>query len=177
MKLSPALLALVLLPIACDDVAPPPPPPPPPPAAASSPWQREEGTAVVIAEDGEDLRDAMQAARDTLADANSRWAAADEADRDRWALKWAATSEDGATTEYLWVFPITWSAYRVEGTLASQPSAAIARAKGDVVSFPAEEIADWIHTLDGPVHTHFDGRREGGFTVAVLQDRYGQPKP
>ncbi len=37
------------------------------------------------------------------------------------------------------------------------------------MSFPIEELADWIYLADGTIN----GRRDGGFTLQVLERRYG----
>jgi hypothetical protein len=50
--------------------------------------------------------------------------------------------------EHVWVRPVSWSRFRIEGRLAS-----------------------WLHLLDGTI----DGRREGGFTIDLLEQRHGPP--
>ena len=100
---------------------------------------------------------------------------ADIDQRERWAVKWAARTIDGAV-EHVWVRPATWSAFRIEGVLASRPMSELecAKAAGELVSFPIEELSDWRYDTgrrDG------QGRPiiEGDFTAAVLEARFGQP--
>jgi uncharacterized protein YegJ (DUF2314 family) len=113
----------------------------------------------------------MDPARATAGRARQRWRA-DPAGRGSWAVKWASPTVDGGV-EHVWVQPLAWSRFRVEGRLTSPPRLPLAcgRQAGDLVSFPAEELSDWVHLLDGTV----DGRREGGYTIDVLVRRHGPP--
>jgi uncharacterized protein YegJ (DUF2314 family) len=74
--------------------------------------------------------------------------------------------------EYLWVTPLHWSPFRVEGRLANPPQRELPGGAqlGDIVSFPAEQFVDWVHFTEQRV----DGPREGGFTIDVLEDRFGR---
>jgi uncharacterized protein YegJ (DUF2314 family) len=45
------------------------------------------------------------------------------------------------------------------------------RKAGELVSFPVEELSDWLHLLDGTI----EGGREGGFTIDLLEQRHGPP--
>ncbi len=53
------------------------------------------------------------------------------------------------------------------------PQAGVAcdKGRGELVSFPSEELSDWVRFLDGTPQ----GSREGGFTMTQLQGRYGSP--
>lgn len=131
-------------------------------ASARVGWPEDEDPGPMIA--------AIAEARNTAEAAAERWRIA--ADQDRWAVKWEAPTADGGV-EYVWVAPLTWSAFRIEGTLASEPETELAcgRGAGAIVAFPVEELADWVHYLsDDPA-----GTREGGFTITVLEKRFGRP--
>ncbi len=130
----------------------------------------------------------MQQARATLEDARIRWSVASPNDRALWAIKWAAERATHSITEgnanrqpivergdieYVWVQPLTWSPFRIEAILISEPTSPLqcSRVAGEMVSFPIEEAADWIHfASDAP-----DAPFEGGYTVRVLEDHYGKP--
>jgi len=121
------------------------------------------------------LRDAMNRARETAAEARNRFDESTAVERRRWLIKWAhgATSSDGLSddeTEYLWVRPISWSEFRIEGVLLNAPLQD-EFAPGDIVAFPAEELADWVYLVEGT----FDGAMQGGYTVVVLEQEYGAP--
>ena len=136
----------------------------------------------------QELRDAAAQAQRTARTARERWLEAPPSARDHWAVKWAAPLTRGdelrpggddapperPPVEYVWVIPVSWSPWRIEGVLASTPQRRIGYVVGDLVGFPVDELADWVHTQDGPVHSHFRGRREGGFTVRVLEREFGR---
>ncbi len=169
------ILAGVLLIAGCeqDDPITPPPPTTAPPATRPT-WTNREGERLAHGELTDSLRAAIEAARKSLNRARLAWASAE--DRDSWALKWETrTGPDRLTIEHLWVIPVTWTEYRVEGVLASLPLQEFDRKPGDLVSFDSDEILDWVHTLDGPAATHLSGQREGGYTVDELRNRYGVP--
>ncbi len=75
--------------------------------------------------------------------------------------------------------PLHWSAFRIEGVLASTPANQLTSGKtlGDLVSFPIEELSDWIrYSSDAPLAGgEFDRPYEGGFTVKLLEKRHGKP--
>jgi uncharacterized protein YegJ (DUF2314 family) len=113
---------------------------------------------------------------------------ATQAERSLWAVKWAAPRSpaaastagrdralpiDHGSVEHVWVQPITWSAFRIEGTLLSNPTAALeaGRRVGETVSFPIDEVSDWIHFASEDPGSAF----EGGYTVRVLEERFGKP--
>jgi uncharacterized protein YegJ (DUF2314 family) len=166
----------VLAAAACEQGEPPTPLDPPPQTTpdVGSAWRTLDGSgsvAVAGAADDPVLAAAIERARSTAEQARQRWRA-DPDGRGSWAVKWAAPTVEGGV-EHVWVRPLSWSRFRIEGRLASPPQAELAcgRGAGDLVSFPAEELSDWLHLLDGIA----DGRREGGFTIDALRQRYGPP--
>lgn len=167
----------VLVGIGCESEDSPPPrranTAPATEAAPPSPWRIVDDSAQIAIDDDDvaaQLEAATAQALATLGNARSRWEAAEADTRDQWWIKWAAPSID-ERPEYLWVRPVSWSKFRVEGVLASPPQLELpsGRGLGDLVSFPVEEIADWMYLPDGSL----DSGREGGFTVDVLESRYG----
>jgi hypothetical protein len=150
-----------------------------------------------------ELQAAIAQARATDAEARLRWLAAPPEERARWFIKWAApiaeSNDDpnasapgaasgaprtgavpatagtvpGTGVEHVWVQPIEWSTFRIEGPLATKPTHDLACGKtaNELVSFPVDELSDWIYLPDGDFH----GKREGGFTVQVLERRFGKP--
>lgn len=151
-------------------------------AAAAAPkpsrWhQAGDGRDAVVAMDPEQqdelLAAAVAEARSTLEPARERWAAEQAADAaGHWSLKWAAPTATG-TTEYLWVEPIRWSPFRVEGRLASAPREPLACGKGqdEPVQFPIEQVVDWVR-YEG---RGFSGMRQGGYTMDALARVFGEP--
>ena len=142
-----------------------------------SPWHSIGGSAMVAAAPAEafpELAAAIEQARSTAGEARLRWAQdpVPAGARTRWAVKWAAPTVDGGV-EYLWVRPTSWSRHRIEGWLVNSPHGTLAcgRGEGALVSFAAEELSDWVHygagTNGSPI--------EVGFTIPVLETRYGQP--
>lgn len=148
----------------------------PPTVAQPSPWQTADGSAqVAVPNEADDpqLAEAIAEARRTVDQARQRWLSSTEQERLRWTVKWAAPTVNGGV-EHLWVKPILhWSPFRIEGRLANPPQAELAsgRGLGETVSFPVEELSDWAYLLQGRI----DGEHEGGFTVELLEQRYGQP--
>lgn len=122
-------------------------------------------TSTAAPDDNAALAAAIEQARATADDARARWAHSDGRDQPRWAVKWAAPLETG-DVEYLWVRPEHWSRFRIEGVLLTEPVHALAEGgqRGDLVSFPAEQLVDWVHVIAGEgVET-----REGGYTIDAL---------
>lgn len=133
----------------------------------------ENATVVSLPEDEPDaeLEAAMIEARNTAPGQSELWLTARSERQDRWAIKWAApTAED--RVEYVWVRPLSWTQHRIEGILANTPQNELACAKtlGEPVSFPARQLADWIHFQTD----NFDGPYDGGFTVRILNERFGE---
>ncbi len=172
------LAAIVLTTTACkqqDPIAPAGPP------ATGSPkgsrWHSIGGSAMVAAAPAEafpELAAAMEQARSTAGEARQRWALDPKpaVDGTRWAVKWAAPTVGGGV-EHLWVRPTSWSRHRIEGWLVNAPRGTLAcgRGEGALVSFAAEELSDWVHYGTGTNGSPI----EGGFTIPVLETRYGQP--
>ncbi len=199
-------LASALILCACE----PPAPDPLPSSSASTPeirkpvlWQRVKDATVIAVDDAEvesQVAAASAEAHRTRDDARQRWSMAKPEERALWAVKWAAplapSGSDGATPagsqqptansriEHIWVQPINWSPFRIEGVLLSEPVHALdcGRSVGEVVSFPIDELSDWLHFASDPA-TNPDTPFEGGFTVKVLEEKYGsgtantEPRP
>ena len=145
--------------------------------APRSLWAERGEALLVRVDDAEDadLAAATAEAQATAEDARVRWSVAEPEDRARWAIKWKAETADGGV-EYLWVQPVHWSAFRVEGVLVTEPVAELAepasgRTGGDLVGFPVEALVDWVHYDTDDLR----GPREGGFTINVLEGRFGRP--
>ena len=148
--------------------------------AKPSPWQITDGAArIALANeiDDSELADAIAQAQASAEEARKRWQSTTNDERNQWAIKWAAPTVDG-NIEHVWVKPIvTWSKFRIEGRLANQPVAELACDKtlGQPVSFPIEELSDWVHLIESSGEEE-EPTREGGFTVKLLEQRYGQPE-
>jgi uncharacterized protein YegJ (DUF2314 family) len=141
--------------------------------APDSAWKSIDDSsqvAVPIDESSEAMQRAIARARETAESAMRRWREATDDDRPYWAIKWAAPTADGEV-EYLWVTPLHWSPFRVEGRLANPPQRELRDGArlGDMVSFPAEQLVDWVHFNE----QRLDGPREGGFSIDVLEERFG----
>ena len=140
-----------------------------------SPWRSVGGSkqvALPADEIGPALADAIATARRTADDARKRWSETPPDDRASWAIKWRATTGDGGH-EFVWVEPIAWSGFRIEGRLASPPQRPLAcgRGRDELVSFPADELADWVRYA----RADFSGKHEGGFTMEALEQSFGPP--
>jgi uncharacterized protein YegJ (DUF2314 family) len=159
-----------------------------PTAAAPKPtspaWRVDEvegQSSIRLAIDEEPLKSALDEAiakaRETADAAREQWRASPESQRDRWAVKWAAPIQgDEQAVEHVWVQPLHWSAFRIEGVLLSQPDRPLdvpseQPNRGELVSFPAEQLSDWVryHTLDPA------GPRDGGYTIDVIEHHAGRP--
>lgn len=144
-----------------------------------SPWQITDGAArIALASEIDDyeLADAIAQAQASADEARKRWQSATNQQRNQWAIKWAAPTVDG-NIEHVWVKPIlAWSKFRIEGRLANQPLAELACDKtlGQSVSFPIEELSDWLFLAESADEE--ESLREGGFTIKLLQQRYGDPE-
>lgn len=147
--------------------------------AKPSPWQIIDGAArIALASeiDDSELADAIAQAKSSAEEARKRWQNATNQQRNQWAIKWAAPTVDG-NIEHVWVKPIvTWSKFRIEGKLANQPLAELVCDKtlGQSVSFPIEELSDWVYLIEGN-DDESKPTREGGFTIKLLEQRYGEP--
>ena len=144
-----------------------------------SPWQITDGAArIAVASEADDreLTEAIAEAQTTAEEARKRWQSATNEQRNQWAIKWAAPTAEG-NVEYVWIKPIqAWSIFRIEGKLANQPTTELACDKtlGQSVSFPIEELSDWVQLIAGI--DDVEATREGGFTMKLLQQRYGEPE-
>ncbi len=147
------------------------PPPPPAPQEAAAPGPTDGMVAVPDEQHDPQLVAAIRRARNTADSARQRWLKTPPTQRDRWAVKWRAPTAAGGF-EHVWVRPVRWSRFRIEGVLASAPRGELesARVLGELVSFPIEDLSDWMYAAaDGSTH-------EGGFTLEVLEERYGEPR-
>ncbi len=146
-------------------------------AAPESQWYVLEDSTVISlteAQTDDELQAAINVALASAAQERENWQYSNPQQKQRWAIKWAASTADDRI-EYVWVRPVQWSAYRVEGVLANTPQNELTCNKtlGEYVSFPVEEMADWIRFLSDD----FSGPYEGGYTLEVLTNRYGTPQP
>ncbi|MCP3904452.1 MAG: DUF2314 domain-containing protein [Planctomycetes bacterium] len=135
-------------------------------------WAQRDGSDQVAVRAGDtELADAIAEARRTAEGARRRWDEASSHERSLWAVKWRAPTADGHH-EFVWVEPLHWSLFRIEGRLASPPRRDLAcgRGRDELVSFPSDELTDWIYRPP-------TGPDEGGFTVNVLERRYGGSAP
>jgi uncharacterized protein YegJ (DUF2314 family) len=143
-------------------------------------WRMQEHATIVgVADDSEDreLLKAMAEARKTAPAARQRWANASSEDRERWSIKWAAPTVNHQS-EHVWVKPLNWSAFRIEGVLISSPvnELTCGKRQGELVSFSVDELSDWLYLLPAQPSTKPDQAFEGGFTEKLLEARYGRPK-
>lgn len=169
---------------ACDPTSPEAPPPTTLRARdAAKPflWKRVHEATVVAVDDDPTIRALARAtaeARRTANDARERWTIAKAAEHRLWAVKWAAPLADSSSgdhvppMEYVWVQPVNWSPFRIEGVLLSVPTAPLEcrRVQGEMVSFPIDELSDWMHFASESPGAAF----EGGYTVRVLEEKYGK---
>ena len=146
------LLALVAVGAACETREPPPASTTPAPApAADRPaglWRTvDDSPQLAIARGADDpaLAEAVARARSSAPEAQERWRDTPPDRRGGWGIKWRAPTVDEGV-EYLWVEPLAWSRFRIEGRLASPPQRALACGKGqdELVGFPIEELVDWV---------------------------------
>ena len=139
------------------------------------PWQEVETSpqiALPPADDDPQLARAIDRARSTAQDARRRWTAETADRRRQWAVKWAAPTQTGGV-EHVWVVPTTWTRDRIEGWLSNPPQRPLecGRTAGELVSFTPDQLSDWMRLEP------LGGKREGGFTVKLLEERYGRPQP
>ena len=120
-----------------------------------------------------ELDKAATKARETAKEASKRWQQSNLMQRENWLIKWAAPiqPQDSNKKEYVWVKPVEWSPFRIEGILVTKPSGNIGFNEGDLVAFPIEELYDWVYKIEGDMQ----GPRQGGFTVEVLEKHFGTP--
>jgi uncharacterized protein YegJ (DUF2314 family) len=171
------LVAAILTAVGCDDrpaIAPARPPLSSTPDGSA--WRSLDGSEQVATppvDTDPELAAAIEQARSSAAGARAKWASETPAARTRWAVKWAAPTADGGV-EHVWVQPTSWTRHRIEGWLASPPQSPLAcgRLQGELVSFPAEALSDWARFPAGSR----EHPAEGGFSIRVLEARYGRPE-
>ena len=123
----------------------------------------------------DDLEVAISRARQAEPRARRLWASTPEDQKDRWAVLWgkgrgsSILDPESPQIEYLWVIPIRWNQFRIEGMLASHPLSDEQLKPGELIAFASEDLADWIHEPEV-------GDVEGGYTIKVLRD-YLQRNP
>jgi uncharacterized protein YegJ (DUF2314 family) len=174
--ISRCLLVLALLTAAGCDQRPAIAPAEPPLSSTpdGSAWRSLDGSERVATPPMDpDLAAAIREARSTADVAMAKWASGSRQARTRWAVKWAAPTSDGGV-EHVWVQPTSWTVHRIEGWLASPPQSPLAcgRVQGELVSFPAEALSDWARFSAGSR----EHPAEGGFSIRVLEARYGRPE-
>ena len=127
-------------------------------------------------QDDPNLVAAIAKARATSAEARQNWLKADETQRQSWYIKWAAPTTD-QSIEHVWVQPINWSQFRVEGRLVNAPVRELVNGKGqgDLVDFPVDELSDWIRYTSTSASGDQRATFEGGFTISALQMKFGDP--
>jgi len=153
------------------------PPTPPPPIRWEGPDHHR--TIRLSAEEEALLEIATEQARETLDEARERWAYGDGPPTRRWLTAFRAPLESDsgddapprALTEFLWVEPAHWSAFRIEGWLRSQPTDPQSPLRpGTLVAFPIEDFVDWVMLEEGII-------REGGWTILQLENLFGRASP
>lgn len=163
---------------ACNDRPPDTPTPKTTANGKPSPWRGSAENPVIGLDEAAnaELAAAIAQARATAETARQTWAAATPDDRKQWWVKWAAPTAD-ERIEHVWVQPVNWSPFRVEGVLASQPLTQLEceHSLGELVSFPIEELSDWVHLLAPPTDQNALGSFDGGFTVKALEGKFGPP--
>jgi len=155
----------------CIDEVEPTAPAPSQSVSVETPWHTHNGqSAIAVASDTDQvlLEQAAAQARATVDEARTQWLATPEVQRGNWAIKWAIELENGSI-EHVWVQPLHWSAFRIEGLLLSDvlTESDDAYTRGQLVSFPVEQLTDWVYQSNG--------ERRGGYSMRVLEDQYGQP--
>lgn len=78
-------------------------------------------------------------------------------------VKWAAPSTDGSR-EHIWVADVTFSDGNFIGILTNEPAKIAGNKAGDTVTFAQEDASDWQIIRE-------DGRKEGGFTSKVMEEK------
>lgn len=127
---------------------------------------------VMPADEVDELADLMKEAQRTAAAAQAEFVASLPHERLQYLVLWMATTADGSC-ELVWVRPVSWSPFRIEGELKSEPTNTLesGAAAGDMVSFPIEELADWL------VRDPAQANRivKGASTLKAIEQRVGSP--
>lgn len=95
------------------------------------------------------------------------------ADQTRYAILWMAATTEGSR-EFVWVRPVSWSLFRIEGVLLSEPTQPLecGRSTGEFVSFPVEDLADWaILDPKNPGQA-----LQGAATLQAIEQQVGTPR-
>lgn len=171
----PTLLAAVLMLLcACDRMPTSDAANRDPGAPADSLWVRDHDSAHVTLSKQQmaEFSDSISAAQKSAQAAQQQFSAAIPAEQVRYAILWMAATADGAR-EFVWVRPVKWSPFRVEGVLLSEPVHELecGRLAGELVSFPVEDLADWV-ILDTTQAGKVD---QGAATIRAIEQRIGAP--
>jgi uncharacterized protein YegJ (DUF2314 family) len=146
-------------------------------APQPSAWVRDgdgrSAHVVLTNEAVDELSDSIEEAQKSAPQAQQQFATALPHERLRFLVLWMAPTADGSR-EFVWVRPVTWSPFRIEGELLSQPTAPLEAGStaGDSISFPIEQLADWII---------FESSRpgqpaQGAATLSEIEKRVGTPR-
>jgi len=143
-------------------------------AQQSSAWVRDEVSshAVLTSDAVNALAESIEEAQRTAHEAREQFNKALPHERVRYALQWMARTVDGSR-EFVWVRPVEWSPFRIEGVLLSQPTGEleVGAVPGELVSFPIEELADWVILDDN----HPGTAVKGATTLNAIEQRIGTP--
>jgi uncharacterized protein YegJ (DUF2314 family) len=139
-----------------------------------SAWVRDSVSAhVVLSQQAiEELSTSIEEAQRTAEAAREQFASALPHERLRFVVLWMAPTMEGSR-EFVWVRPLSWSPFRIEGELQSEPTMPLESSgtRGAVVSFPIEELADWvIFDPDRPGYAV-----KGAVTIQAIEQRLGAP--
>lgn len=144
--------------------------------AVTNAWERDSVSShIVLTKDAaNELSASIEAAQASANQARQQFLDAMPHDRLRFAVLWMSPTVDGAR-EFVWVRPLEWSPFRIEGVMLSEPTAALesGTVKGELASFAIEELADWV-ILDAKRPGH---AVEGATTLRELEQRIGTPSP
>jgi len=137
-----------------------------------TPWIQDSVSAYASLTDADvaDLETVIAEAQATAASARERFNEADPVERLSYIVLWNAPTGEGSL-ELVWVRPVRWSQFRIEGVLLSEPRQPLhsGRAAGELVSFPVDDLADWaILDVKRPGHTI-----EGAATLHAIEQRIG----
>ena len=137
-----------------------------------SAWGTGDHVIAADLEDDPEMQADIEQARKSADSAREQWRNTPKSMRQQWAVKWAAPTEEGGR-EYIWIQPMHWSRFRIEGRLLSEPSGPLEdRAeRGDLLAFSADELVDWVRLSASETARV----QAGGFTIKVLEERFGEP--
>jgi uncharacterized protein YegJ (DUF2314 family) len=119
-----------------------------------------EDTLRGVAADSEAMEAAHVQAVSELPRAKCRFQAGLEPGETLYVKNSFPTGEGGR--EYIWLVVTTWSGDRLRGQIANDPQVRLDLRAGQEVELREADIFDWMVTCR-------DGRREGGYTVAVVE--------